>query len=119
MIVQIENDDMSVYLRFLEDVFPYMENYHYYPGMELVLDTFSALLKDVAVGSVSDRALLLSYQAACEKKADKAIRMQKDAIAMIPEATADNALLVSNLYANLGGMYRVNGKLELAKGNME
>ena len=119
VIVQIENDDMSVYLRFLEDVFPYMENYHYYPGMELVLDTLSALLKDVAVGSVSDRALLLSYQAACEKKADKAIRMQKDAIAMIPEATTDNALLVPNLYANLGGMYRVNGKLELAKENME
>ena len=40
-------------------------------------------------------------------------------IAMIPEVTADNALLVSNLYANLGGMYRVKGKLELAKENME
>ena len=38
---------------------------------------------------------------------------------MIPEATTDNALLVSNPYANLGGMYRVNGKLELAKENME
>ncbi len=119
VIVQIENDDMPVYLRFLEDAFPYMENYHYYQGMELVLDTLSALLKDVAIGSVSDRALLLSYQAAYEKKTDKAIRMQKDAIAMIPEVTADNALLVSNLYANLGGMYRVNGKLELAKENME
>lgn len=38
---------------------------------------------------------------------------------MIPEVTADNVLLVSNFYANLGGMYRVNGKLELAKENME
>ena len=119
VIVQIENDDMPVHLRFLEDVFPYIENYHYYQGMELVLDTLSAMLKDVAVGSVSDRALLLSYQAAYEKKADKAIKMQKDAIAMIQQVTADNALLVSNLYANLGGMYRVNGKLELAKENME
>ena len=119
VIVQIENNDMPTYLRFLEDAFPYMENYHYYPGMELVLDTLSVLLKDVTVGSVSDRALLLSYQAAYEKKADKAIKMQKDAIAMIQEVTADNALLVSNLYANLGGMYRVNGKLELAKENME
>lgn len=119
VIVQIENDDMPVYLRFLEDVFPYMENYHYYLGVELVLDTLSALMKDVVVGSVPDRALLLSYQAAYEKKADKSIKMQKDAIAMIPEITADNALLVSNLYANLGGMYRVNGKLELAKENME
>lgn len=28
-------------------------------------------------------------------------------------------LLLSNLYANLGGMYKMNGKLELAKENME
>ena len=116
---QIENDDMQTYLRFLEDVFPYMENYHYSQGMELVIDKLSALLKDKTVGSVSDRALLLSYQVYCEKKPDKAIKMQKEAIAMIPEVTADNALLFSNLYANLGGMYRVNGKLELAKENME
>ena len=119
VIVEIENNDMPTYLRFLEDVFQYMENYHYYPGMELVIDTLSALLKDAVAGSVSDRALLLSYQAAYEKKADKAIKMQKNAIAMIAEVTPDNALLVANLYANLGGMYRVNGKLELAKENME
>lgn len=119
VIVQIENDDMPVYLRFVEDAFPYMENYRYYHGMELVVDTLSVLLKDASTGSVSDRALLLSYQAAYEKKADKAIKMQKDAIAMIAEVTPDNALLVANLYANLGGMYRVNGKLDLAKENME
>ena len=119
VIKQIENDDMPIYLRFLEDVFPYIENYHYYQGMELVIETLSALLKDATTGAVSDRALLLSYQAAYEKKPDKAIKMQKDAIAMIPEVTADNALLVSNLYANLGGRYRMNDKLELAKESME
>ena len=119
VIVQIENDDMPVYLRFLEDVFPYMENYRYYQGMELVIDTLSTLLKDAAIGSVSDRALLLSYQAAYEKKPDKAIKMQKNALAMITEVTPDNALMVSNLYANLGGMYRLDGILELAKQNME
>lgn len=119
VIGQIENDDMPMYLRFLVDVFPYMENYRYYQGMKLVLDTLSSLLKDVNVGSVSDRALLLSYQAAYEKKTNKAIKMQKDAIAMISEVTPDNALLIANLYANLGGMYRVNSKLELAKENME
>lgn len=117
--MQIENNDIPTYLRFLEDVFPYMENYHYYSGMELVVDTLSMLLKDVTVGSVSDRALLLSYQSAYEKKADKALKMQEDAIAMIPEVTPNNALLVANLYANLGGMYRVNNKPELAKENME
>ena len=60
VINQIENDDMPVYLRFLEDVFPYMENYRYYQGMELVINKLSDLLKDKAVGSIADRALLLS-----------------------------------------------------------
>ena len=81
-----------------------MENYRYYQGMELVINKLSDLLKDKTVGSIADRALLLSYQAAYEKKPDKAIKMQKDAIAMISEMTSENALLLSNLYANLGGM---------------
>ena len=108
VIAQIQNNDMPTYLRFLEDVFPYMENYRYYQGMELVINKLSDLLKNKAVGSIADRALLLSYQAAYEKKPDKAIKMQKDAIAMISEMTSENALLLSNLYANLGGMYKYN-----------
>ena len=119
MIERIENDDMPVYLRFLEDTFPYMDKYHDLQGMELVLNELSALLKDKSIGSASDRALLISYRAYCEKKPDKAIKLQKEAIAMIPEITPDNALLVSNLYSNLGGFYKQSGKLELAKQNME
>lgn len=119
MIERIENDDMPVYLRFLEDTFPYMDKYHDLQGMELVLNELSVLLKDKSVGSASDRALLISYRAYCEKKPDKAIKLQKEAIAMIPEITPDNALLVSNLYSNLGGFYKQSGKLELAKQNME
>ena len=119
IIERIENDDMPFYLRFLEDVYPYMDKYHDSQGMELVLNELSALLKDRSVGSVSDRALLTSYRAYGEKKPDKAIKLQKEAIAMLPEIAADNALLVSNLYSNLGGMYKQSGKLELAKQNME
>lgn len=119
MIERIENDDMPVYLRFLEDTFPYMDKYHDLQGMELVLNELSVLLKDKSVGSASDRALLISYRAYCEKKPDKAIKLQKEAIAMIPEITPDNALLVSNLYSNLGGFYKQSGKLEMAKQNIE
>ena len=119
IIERIKNDDMPFYLRFLEDVYPYMDKYHDSQGMELVLNELTALLKDRSVGSVSDRALLTSYRAYGEKKPDKAIKLQKEAIAMLPEITADNALLVSNLYSNLGGMYKLSGKLELAKQNME
>ena len=119
VIERIENDDMPVYLRFLEDTFPYMDKYHDLQGMELVLNELSALLKDKSIGSASDRALLISYRAYCEKKPDKAIKLQKEAIAMIPEITPDNALLVSNLYSNLGGFYKQSGKLEMAKQNIE
>lgn len=119
LVALIENDDMETYLRFLEDVFPYMDKYRYGQGMEVVLNELSALLKDKTIGSVSDRALLLSYRAYSEKKPEKAIKLQKNAVAMITEITPDNALLVSNLYSNLGGMYKQAGKLELAKENME
>ena len=119
IIAQIINDDMETYLRFLEDVFPYMDKYRYDQGMEAVRNELSAVLKDKTVGSVSDRALLLSYRAHGEKKPEKAIKLQKEAIAMITEIHQENALLVSNLYSNLGGMYKMAGKLEVAKENME
>lgn len=115
----IENDDMPYYLRFLEDTFPYMDKYHNLQGMKLVLNELSALLKDKSIASASDRALMINFRAYCEKKPDKAIKLQKEAIAMIPEITPDNALLVSNLYSNLGGFYKQSGKLERAKQNME
>lgn len=115
----IDNDDMPFYLRFAEDVFPYMEKFHYVQGMELVLKHLTELLKDDAVGSISDRALLMDYRACCEKKPDKAIKLEKDAIAMLTEVNSDNALLAANLHANLGSMYRQSGKHELAKQHME
>ena len=115
----IENDDMPYYLRFLEDTFPYMDKYHDLQEMKLVLNELSTLLKDKSIASASDRALMINFRAYCEKKPDKAIKLQKEAIAMIPEITPDNALLVSNLYSNLGGFYKQSGKLERAKQNME
>ena len=116
---QVENDDMTAYLRFLEDAFPYMEKYQYVQGMELVLKELSALLANKIVGCDFDRALLLNYRAYCEKKPEKAIKLQKEAVAVVSEITPDNALLASNLYSNLGRLYKQSGKLELAKQNME
>ena len=43
----IDNDDMPFYLRFAEDVFPYMEKFHYVQGMELVLKHLTELLKEM------------------------------------------------------------------------
>lgn len=119
IIQEIIDDNTPAYLSFLEDVFPYMEKYHYTNGMNAVLGKLSGLLKDETVGRSTDRALLLDYRAACEEKTEKAIRLEKEAIALIPEISEENAHLVSNLYSNLGGLYKKAGKRDLAQQAME
>ena len=115
----IEKDDISKYLLFLEDVFPYMEKYLYQKGMKEIIRELKQLLKGNNHGTSSDRALLLDYQATVETKPEKAIKLEKEALAQIKEITETNAHLVSNLHANLGGLYRMNGQTELAKEHME
>ena len=47
------------------------------------------------------------------------LQVEKDALAKIENISADNARLVSNLHANLGGLYRMNGYPDLAREHME
>ena len=69
--------------------------------------------------SVTRCHILLDFQATLETKPEKAIKLEKDALAQIENITADNARLVSNLHANLGGLYRMNGHPDLAREHME
>ena len=115
----IEKDDPTKYLLFLEDIFPYMEKYRYKTGMKEIIYEMKQLLKGNGNGTDTDRALLLDYQACMETKPEKAIKLEKEALAQIKEITEDNAHLVSNLHANLGGLYRPNGQAALAKEHME
>ena len=115
----IEKDDIPKYLLFLEDIFPYMEKFHYQKGMREILRELKQILKGNNYGTTSDRALLLDYQATMETKPENAIKLEKEALAQIKEITEGNAHLVSNLHANLGGLYRMNGQTELAKNHME
>lgn len=119
IIREIADDNTPAYLSFLEDVFPYMEKYHYTAGMELIIGKLSGLLTDETVGRSTDRAVLLDYRAACEEKTEKAIKLEKEAIALIPEISEENAHLVFNLYSNLGGLYKKAGKRDLAQQAME
>ena len=115
----IEKDDIPQYLLFLEDVFPYMEKYHYQKGMKKIIQELQHFIKASTYGTASDRALLLDYQATLEPKTEKAIKLEKEALAQIKETTKENAHLVSNLHSNLGGLYRINGQLDLAKRHMK
>ena len=119
IIELIEKDDMPKYLLFLENVFPYMDNYNYQKGMKAIIQELKVLLKTKSIGTDSDQALLLDFQAALETKPEKAIKLEKDALAQIETITVDDARLVSNLHANLGGLYRMNGHPDLAREHME
>ena len=119
IIELIEKDDIPKYLLFLENVFPYMDNYNYQKGMKEIIQELKNFLKPKDIGTDSDRALLLDFQATLEIKPEKAIKLEKDALAQIETITVDNARLVSNLHANLGGLYRINGHPDLAREHME
>ena len=119
IIELIGTDDIPKYMLFLENTFPYMDNYNYQKGMKEIIQELKRLLKNDNIGTDSDRTLLLDFQAALETKPEKAIKLEKDALALIKEITEDNAHLVSNLHSNLGGPYRINGYPNLAMEHME
>ena len=119
IIALIERDDIETFLRFLEDAIPYMEKYNYIESVRKVVDIISELLKDKSVGTTSDRALLLEYQAMLEKSNSKAIQLAQRAVNMITEINEGNAWLAANLHSNLGMYYMKDGQLELARQYME
>jgi len=90
IIELIEKDDIPKYLLFLENVFPYMDNYNYQKGMKEIIQELKNFLKPKDIGTDSDRALLLDFQATLEIKPEKAIKLEKDALAQIENITADN-----------------------------
>ena len=112
-------DDSAYYLRFVEDAIPFAEKYRCQRGIVAMVHEMEALLADSTLGTQDDRALLLSYQAMCADSPIAAIRLQEQALSLLPNITADNALLSSNLHANLGGMYRESGNYIKAKEHME
>lgn len=119
VITLATHNDTAYYLLFLENVFQYMESYRYKKGMELIVSVLAALLSDESIGTTSDRALLLDCRASLEKNPERAIKLIKAALELLPEVNRENELLVSNLNANIGGLYRMTKKYHLAKRYME
>ena len=62
IIELIEKDDIPKYLLFLENAFPYMDNYNYHKGMNGIIQELKCLLKTKNIGTDSDQALLLDFQ---------------------------------------------------------
>lgn len=122
-VALLDRDDEACFLLFIEDAIPYMEKYSYEPGISYLLQEMKLLLSNPACGKNTDYALLLDFTALYEDtfrgKTEKAIKLEKDAIALLPEITAENAHLAANLHSNLGGLYKRIQKFDLAKQHME
>ena len=71
-----------------------------------LIDEMGVLMNDPSFGITRDRAVLLDCRVVCKKSTNKAIRLEQEALALLPEVNADNALLVTNLNATFGGLYR-------------
>ncbi len=112
-------DDSAYYLRFVEDAIPFAEKYCCQHGIVTLVHEMESLLADSALGTPEDHALLLSYQSMCADTLTAAIRIQEQALSRLTNITADNALLASNIHANLGGMYRESGSYIKAREHME
>lgn len=112
-------DNPTCYLRFVEDAIPFAEKYRCQRGIVALVHEMESLLADSALGTPEDRALLLSYQAMCADTPISAIHLQEQALALLSNITSYNALLASNLHANLGGMYRESSNYIKAREHME
>ena len=119
IIDMAEKDEPDFYLRFLEDAFPYMEKYHYEQGMKRVFSELSTLVEEQHLGISNDRALLLDYRALFEKKPEKAIQYEQEAIRQLGTIDNSNAHLASNIYGNMAALYSYVNNLVLAKENLE
>ncbi|MBQ6438841.1 MAG: ATP-binding protein [Mogibacterium sp.] len=119
IVLLIDNDDVPSYLCFIEDAVQYMDNYMYVSGIKVLQERLRQLLKDPSVGTDIDRALFLNNQAYLETDPKKMIPLYKKALKLLPEVNMDTALLVSNLHANAGNMYRITGNYSPAKEHMD
>ena len=115
----IEKDDIPQYLLFLEDVFPYMEKYHYQKGMKKIIQELQHFIKANTYGTASDRALLLDYQATLEPKTEKAIKLEKEALAQIKRNHKKKMPTWFPTSIQSWRLYRINGQLDLAKRHMK
>lgn len=120
LMTDAAKDDMTRYLRFLEDVHPYMAQYHEEASMERVIDELTVILQDEAMGDSIDRAWLLNYHASRESNTKKAIALAVDALERLGDKIGkDAAPVAAALHSRLGGLYLQDETLHLARLHFE
>lgn len=108
------NTDSSSYLNFLEAAYIFLDNYHEYDFMEIIISETEKLLDDDKLGTDNNRALLLNNKAMLpanrNDKLAKSISMMNKALSMCDEKS--NPVLFANINMNLGILYTENKETE-------
>ena len=106
--------DSSSYLNFLETAYIFLDNYHEYDFMEIIISETEKLLDDDKLGTVNDRALLLNNKAMLpmnrNEKLAHSISLMNKALSMCDEKS--NPVLFANINMNLGILYIENKETE-------
>ena len=106
---------MPKYLLFLENTFPYMDNYNYHKGMKEIIQELKVLLKTKALAPTLTEHYYWIFRQPL-KLNRKAIKLEKAALACSKKLQRRKCSSCFNLHANLGGLYRMNGYPYLARG---
>ena len=110
----IGNTDSNSYLSFLEAAYIFLDNYHEYDFMEIIISETEKLLDNDKLGTDNNRALLLNNKAMLPSnrndKLAKSISLMNKALSMCDEKS--NPVLFANINMNLGILYTENKETE-------
>ena len=110
----IGNADSNSYLSFLEAAYIFLDNYHEYDFMGIIIFETEKLLDDDKLGTDNNRALLLNNKAMLpnnrNEKLAHSISLMNKALSMCDEKS--NPVLFANINMNLGILYTENKETE-------
>ena len=106
--------DSISYLNFLETAYIFLDNYHEYDFMEIIISETEKLLDDEGIGNENNRALYLNNKAMLPnnryEKLAHSISLINKALSMCDEKS--NPILFANINMNLGILYIDNKETE-------
>lgn len=106
--------DSISYLHFLETAYIFLDNYHEYDFMEIIISETEKLLDNDKLGTDNNRALLLNNKAMLPSnrndKLAKSISLMNKALSMCDEKS--NPVLFANINMSLGILYTENKETE-------
>ena len=110
----IGSTDSSSYLNFLETAYIFLDNYHEYDFMEIIISETEKLLDDDKLCTENNRALLLNNKAMLPMNRNErlahSISLINKALSMCDEKS--NPVLFANINMNLGILYIENKETE-------